>query len=303
MRRAFQSDSTFEMRVSKGLCQTGTLALVAIAAACSSGSPASVGVGSTPEGVTGTCATPVVTDQSLFVALEDTQGNPNPLGIAALKNFSFETVLKQIMTTGKSKQSALSFYDQLLDTLNDPPCTGTINGFPVECPRPEGILASTNPFTGDGKVKGGLLTPVALVNRFDLAPTNGANCGQYRVVFGMHDLPSGVGRFLIILEAVMPNPAFPKQGLTACLPIAQFWDNLSAPGITQEAFVSQLQDFYFKGIAGAEGNPDFPPVISAANYGVGFPTNTNTGQIRTNFLDSPAIDWQLRQFEISQTCD
>jgi hypothetical protein len=280
----------------------GILALGVGGAACSAGAP-SGGVGSSLEAVSGSCATPVVVDQSLFVALEDTQGNPNPLGAAALKNFSFETVMNQIMTTGKSKQSALSFYDQLLNTLNDPPCTGTINGFPVECPRPEGILASTNPFTGDGKVKGGVLTPVALVNRFDLAPSNGANCGEYRAVFGMHDLPSGVARFLMIFEATMPNPAFPKQGLTACLPIAQFWDNLSAPGITQETFVSQLQDFYFKGLAGAKGNPDFPPVISAANYGIGFPSNTNTGQIRTNFLDAPAIDWQLRQFEISQVCD
>jgi hypothetical protein len=61
----------------------------------------------------------------------------------------------------------------MMDTLNDPAhgltkgphCTGKIDGFPVEYPRQEGVLAGTNPFGTDGNS----FSPVALVNRFDLA--------------------------------------------------------------------------------------------------------------------------------------
>jgi hypothetical protein len=40
-------------------------------------------------------------------------------------------------------------------------------------------------------------------------------------------------------------------------------------------------------------------VISAQNYGLGGPSNTNTGQIRANVL---SVDWQLREFTLSQSC-
>jgi|HubBroStandDraft_1064217.scaffolds.fasta_scaffold83952_1 hypothetical protein len=286
--------------MSRGLYRTGTVALLALAAACSAAVPSGGSAGSTSQAVSGTCATPVIIDQSLFVALENTEGATNPLGVAALANFSFKLVMDQIIQTGaqNSGQTALQLYQQMLNTLNKPPCTGTINGFPVDCPRDEGILANTNPFTGKGSTPGGKLVPVALVNRFDLAPGNGANCGEYRVVFGMQDDPPPVARFLFIFEATLPNPV-PTQGLAACLPVAQFWDNLSAPEITQDEFVSQLQTFYFDGIPGLPGNPAFSPVITAQNYGIGAPANTNTGQIRANFLSN---DWQLREWTLSQSC-
>jgi len=215
--------------------------------------------------------------------------------------------MNQIISTGAqgSGQTALELYDQMLDTLNKAPgdtngphCTGTINGFAVDCPRPEGVLATTNPFKSG---KTGFMHPVALVNRFDLAPSNGANCGEYRVVYAIDAnlLPAGVDRFLMILEAALPNPA-PKQGLKACLPVAQFWDNLSASGISTADFAADLEKFYFKGIAGLPGNPDFPPVITAQAYGIGGPSNTNTGQIRVNMLSTE--EWQLREFTLSQGC-
>jgi hypothetical protein len=296
--------------MSKGLYRTGIVApvaLAAIAAACSA-APSGDRTESTTEGVSGSCATPVVVDQSLFVASVDGQNNPNPLGVAALKDFTFQAVMDQIIATGAtgSTQTALELYDQLLDTLNKAPgdtngphCTGTINGFAVDCPRPEGILATTNPFTG---TKGDdILTPVALVNRFDLAPSNGANCGQYRVVFAINPakLSPPVARFLMIFEAVLPNPV-PSSGLAACLPVAQFWDNLSATGITKASFAKQLKSFYFDGLPGVGGAPPFAPVISAANYGIGSPKNKNTGQIRVNMLSSE--QWQLREFRLSQDC-
>jgi hypothetical protein len=275
---------------------------VAIAAACSAAPSSGGGTGDLQQAASGTCATPVVTDQSLFVALENTKGTTNPLAVAALKNFSFETVMDQIVATGAkgSTQTALELYDQMVGTLAKAHCTDTINGFPVECPSPEGVLAETNPFTGKGKVAGGELVPVALVNRFDLAPSTGANCGEYRVVFALENPPAGVSRFLMIFEAAMPNPA-KSPTIGDCLPIAQFWDDLSATGITSAEFTSKLKTFYFDGIPGLAGNPAFPPVIQAANYGLGGPANTNTGQIRANMLDDTGI-WQLREFTLSQAC-
>jgi hypothetical protein len=281
------------------------LGLVALAAACSSApSPDATPTGSTSEAVKGSCAIPVVESQSLFVASVDDQGNANLLGAAVLQNFSFKSVMEQIVSTGAagSGLTALELYRQMVNEFNSPPCTGTINGFPVDCPRPEGALAGTNPF-GGGK---DAVTPVALVNRLDLAPSNGSNCGEYRVVFAIPSPVAPVSRFLMIFEATLPNPAFPAQGVEACLPVAQLWDNLSAPGISQDEFVANLTQFYFEGIPGLPGNPAFPPVIQAQNYGVGGPNNTNTGQIRTNMLSIPTegedVQWQLREFTLSQNC-
>jgi hypothetical protein len=282
----------------------GALGVVAVAAACSA-APGSEPVASTLQAASGSCATAVVVDRSLFPALVTPEVNSttaNPFGVAALKNFSLEAVLNQIVSTGAkgSNLTALGLYQEMLNTLNQPPCTGTINGFPVVCPRPEGGLSSINPFTGDQ------LVPVALSNRFDLAPADGSNCGQYRVVYALQTPIVGVAfRFLMIFEAVLPNPE-PSQGLTACLPVARFWDDLSASSVDPTTFASKLKTFYFDGIAGLEGNKPFPPVISAANYGIGAPTNVNTGQIRVNMLASQLFEflgqWQLREFTLSQSC-
>jgi hypothetical protein len=287
-----------------GLYRTATLGIVAVAAACAATPSVSDPVGTTNQAATGSCATAVSVDQSLFPALVTPVLNSttaNPFGVAALANFSLETVLDQIVATGGegSSLTALGLYQQMLGLLTSADCTDTVNGFPVQCPRPEGILAQTNPFTGDGTVAGGKLVPVALSNRFDLAPADGSNCGEYRVVFGMQDDPPPVARFLIIFEATLPNPN-KEQGLTACLPVARFWDNLSASGITKKEFASQLQTFYFDGIPGLTGNKAFPPVIRAQNYGIGSPGNVNTGQIRVNMLST--AEWQLIQFELSQSC-
>src|SRR4029077_17398711 len=51
---------------------------------------------------------------------------------------------------------------------------------------------------------------------------------------------------------------------------------------------------------GLPGNPAFPPVVTAQAYGIGSPSNTNTGQIRVNMLSSE--QWQLREFTLSQAC-
>ncbi len=295
-------------------CRRGALPLVGVVAACSAGatSPGSDNAATTEQAATGACATPVIPGQSLFVAPVvstyagaggGVTNTPNPFGVAALKNFSFEAVMEQIVTSGGvtvpggAEIAALALYQQLLSTLGAPACTGTVNGFPVDCPS-ESKGATTNPFNG-----GANGIPPALVNRFDLAPNNGANCGEYRVVFGVK-APTFATHFLMIFEATLPNPK-PSAGLAACLPVAQFWDSLSAPGITAASFASKLQSFYFDGL------PGFAPVIQAQNYGIGAPANTNTGQIRVNMQAlGTAVpnggdvvgNWEPGQFELSQQC-
>ena len=99
-----------------------------------------------------------------------------------LNNFSLTGVLDQLRAqAGAASLTSLEFFQELWGTelkrssgtaVNPlkPHCdnalsTGSINGFPVECPpAPEGSLsASTAVLTK--------FVPVALINRFDLAPT------------------------------------------------------------------------------------------------------------------------------------
>src|SRR5690349_16811 len=82
-------------------------------------------------------------------------------------------------------------------------------------PTPEGALAQSNPFTPPQYV------PLALTNRFDLAPANGANCGQYRAIYARRTNVE-TDRLHIIFEATLPNPD-PAAGLAGCRPVAEFW--------------------------------------------------------------------------------
>jgi hypothetical protein len=240
-------------------------------------------------------------DKSILVTESDT-----------LSHFSLEAVLDKVVSTSKdSSLTALGLYQQLLDTLNDtkngvtkgPHCDTSdpknpnINGFAIECPRQEGILAKSNPFT-QGKVDS--MFPVGVSNRFDLAPANGANCGQYRVLFAKNSgLTDAFNRFFIIFEAVLPNPSFVDDGkphLDGCKDVAQFWADLSKDTPTKRG--TELQSFYFTGLKG------FDPVIQASNYGFGNGGGTNTGQIRSNMFmfDTGGQEWELREFRLSQTC-
>jgi len=269
----------------------------ALLLACSSSSDDEHG-GSTSslQGLAGSCAVPVDGTRSLFVT-----------DATALAQFPLASVMGQIAATGNAPApTALALYQQMVDTLNDkahgtttgPHCddvltngNASIDGFPIECPRQEGSLSTTDPFGAgaDG------YSPVGIVNRFDLAPKNGSNCGQYRLVYGKNSGKTQFNnRMLLIFEAVLPNPN-PAAGLTACLPVAQFWDNLSNDAdATSRA--TKLRSFYFTGLSG------FSPVIQAAHYGVG--GGTDTGQIRANMFMNfkSGQQWELREFRLSPTC-
>jgi hypothetical protein len=165
---------------------------------------------------------------------------------AILDGFAFERVMNAV-----SGGDGLALYQQWFDTHNPSPgldssaphCDDTdlagqpaYNGFARRCPTPEGALARTNPFTPPQYI------PLALINRFDMTPADGANCGQYRMVFARKGA-SAEDRLHVIFEAVLPNPN-PASGLAGCRPVAQFWADLS--GITSIAERrARLEQFYF----------------------------------------------------------
>ncbi|WP_394837015.1 hypothetical protein LVJ94_08915 [Pendulispora rubella] len=230
---------------------------------------------------------------------------------AALEKLPFETVMNRIVATGSTTgQSALSLFQQLMDTMNNqanaktqgPHCDDvivdgkpSINGFPIECPRLEGRLATTNPFAPAPDPDG--YDPVGIVNRFDLAPQNGANCGQYRIVYTKRSGKTSFSdRVLLIFEATLPNPN-PSAGLAACLPVTEFWAGLTTDDDANSR-ATKLADFYLTGL------PGFAPVVKAAHYG--FDGGVDTGQIRANLFSAPQgqfpSQWQLREFRLSQQC-
>jgi hypothetical protein len=150
----------------------------------------------------------------------------------------------------------------------------SLNGFPLQCGRLEGEQFDNL----------GAWVPLAAVNRLDLTPADGANCGQQRLIFA-NNSPIGNSRMFIIVENVVPNPS-PECGVAACTPIAAFWTNLSAIGDPVERGI-RLREAFLTG-SPELASAGFAPFVNARNLG------PEGGQIRTNnFNDSP---WTLREF-------
>ncbi|HEX8698610.1 MAG TPA: hypothetical protein VF815_07225 [Myxococcaceae bacterium] len=223
-----------------------------------------------------------------------------------LASFPFQDVMQQLVNqAGVAGVDRLSLFRQLWDTQNVKPGLGlgahcndtvsatlgpTLNGLPYECPRAEGQQASADPYLNP-TTNPDAYVPIGLFNRFDLAPSNGANCGEYRIVYAKRSGISGFSRNLVIFEAVLPNPRTDK-GLEGCRPVVEFWAGLSTPTRTSADRASALRSFYFTGLAG------FQPVIHLDNYGNR--TSSATGQLRTNqFMGG---NWNLREFKLKKTC-
>ncbi len=195
---------------------------------------------------------------------------------AILDGFSFERFLNALVERSGARTTALQFYQQWFDTQNPRPglvspnaphCDDFItdgkasfNGFPRRCPTPEGKLALTNPFPAPEYI------PIALMNRFDQAPADGANCGEYRAIFAR--VGQAKDTLHIIFEAVLPNPN-PQAGLAGCKPVAQFWADLSGVSSMAERR-ARLERFFFTGIDG------FEPVVDPTHY-----AGAGSGRVRT----------------------
>lgn len=67
---------------------------------------------------------------------------------------------------------------------------------------------------------------VGLFNRFDLAPDNYSDCGEYRLVYEKNSgINSGRDRMTLIFEAKLDNPD-PTNNKDGCKPVVKFWESL-----------------------------------------------------------------------------
>ncbi|MCK8500630.1 hypothetical protein [Myxococcus fulvus] len=222
---------------------------------------------------------------------------------AIVNNFSLREVMDQLaVQSGVAGMTGLKLYRQLWDTQNPTPgqvnpnqhCNDQMSGsqsvfnsFPYQCRNAEGAQAGQDPFN----VATQGYRAVGLFNRFDLAPADGSNCGEYRIVFARRSGETNAGqRNFMIFEAVLPNP-HQDEGLDGCLPVAEFWQRLTTnPDVASRT--QQLRAFYLQGL------PGFRPVVHIDNYGAD--PATVAGQIRTNqFMQA---NWLLREFKLQKTC-
>jgi len=216
-----------------------------------------------------------------------------------LQAFPFGDLMQQLAQQGGVDR--LSLFHQWWDSEGTSPGVGpgphcddeqtggssTFNGFPLQCPRNEHREALIDPFVNEAQSPLAY-DPIGLFNRFDLAPSDGHDCGEYRIVFARRDQGDS-SHNLLIFEGVLPNPT-QALGLAGCLPVAQMWGDLShEPNALKRR--DQLHDFYFNGL------PGFEPVIHIDHYGAGA---DGRGQIRTNqFIQ---FDWLLREFKMRRAC-
>ncbi|WP_437520641.1 hypothetical protein WME79_27390 [Sorangium sp. So ce726] len=238
-----------------------------------------------------------------------------------VSQFSLQQVLQQLITqSGVTGLTPLTLFRSFMDThrtgatglfsvphcddtaantadiyppgASNPP-TGSINGWPVLCPRAVGNESASDPFADPNADSAYMAT--TLTNRFDLAPPDGSNCGEYRIVFarrgGRLDANS-LQRNFIIFEARLPNPN-PSLGRQGCSSVVDFWLNQSNPAKSVATRTNELLNFYFNGLDG------FEPVIHIDHYG--HAPGAEHGQIRTNdFLNGslPVGAWSLREFRL-----
>ena len=219
--------------------------------------------------------------------------------VAILDGFPFERVMNAIVARSGTRTSAIRLYQQLFDTQNAKPglvaanvphCDDfkvdgkpAFNGLPRRCPTDEGAFAKLDPFIGNDHI------PLAIVNRFDLAPSDGSNCGEYRIVFA-RKTSSLVDRLHFIFEAVLPNPD-PSKGLAGCRPVAQFWADLSAVSSISERR-ARLDRFFFTGLDG------FRPVFDPDHYSA-----ASGGGIRTMHNSKRVLGNRFYQFRLAKRGD
>ena len=199
---------------------------------------------------------------------------------AIAQSFSLESVLQALLNdAGDTTQSPLQFWTTWQSSHNS---CADLNGSPLTC-RP-GDANDLDPFsTGSFGYRA-----LALFNRFDLAPADGANCGEYRIVFD-REANQFLTQKTVIFENSYPNPK-PAEGLNGCKAVTKFWADLSAiDSVTERA--TRLHAFFFDGIDG------LAPALKVANLGQG----SHGGQIRTNsFLD--LSEWSMREYHLSTDC-
>lgn len=218
--------------------------------------------------------------------------------LAILQNFPFQRVLDQLVVrSGVNGMTSAQLYRQWFDTQNPKPgladasaphCDDfmvdgkpAFNGIPRRCPTSEGALANA-PYASTEYF------PLALVNRFDLTPPDGSNCGQYRMVYA-RKAATRPEKLHIIFEATLPNP-HPEQGLLGCRDVALFWANLSGDA-SMTSRRAKLEQFFFDGI------PGYAPAVDPAN----FDGRMNQSGVRTLHFGSTVFQ-RFYQFRLVKNC-
>ena len=210
--------------------------------------------------------------------------------------FTLDRVLAQLIERGGAAGlTPQQMMRQMFDTQNPKPgladpagphCDDTLingvpsfNGFPRRCPTPEATLAAVPYADGDYFTLG-------IANRFDLAPVDGSNCGQYRLIVA-HREPTNLTFLHLIFEPVLPNP-HPQLGLEGCRPVAQFWSDLSNVDSMDERR-ARLEQFFFNGL------PGFAPLIDPPNFAA-------PGGIRTLQQSDDSATIRFYQFRLARQC-
>jgi hypothetical protein len=210
--------------------------------------------------------------------------------VDAVSSVSLFGVLNALTSNGGRNDDPVALYQQIWDSFasegnalvpeavhcGDETTDGSpsLNGYPIDCDRSERFQVEQL----------GSFFATAFVNRLDLAPANGAHCGQQRMIFASNSF----NRAFMIVEAQIPNPA-PELGIEGCRPLAEFWLAQNSIGDGFERGQRLAQAFLF-------GDPTlvelgFGPFYTAENLTVG------SGQIRTNTFDSDP--WTLREFKLA----
>ncbi|NTX65917.1 hypothetical protein HUA74_35185 [Myxococcus sp. CA051A] len=243
--------------------------------------------------------TPLADQPSTTSASLDPRRSLAITDFATVSTITLRMVMNQLVQqAGSTGFTAEQLYRQLWDTQNPAPgeadlpggahCSDnifTLNGAPYHCRQSEGREA----VLGNGSVLD-RYNLIGLFNRFDLAPPDGANCGQYRMVFA-HPPPD---RNLVIFEAVLPNPRR-ELGLEGCRPIAQTWASFST--LTDPvARRARVKSFFLEA-----SSPGHVPVVHANHYGN---NPLGEGQVRTNqfIQQGPPAPWMLHEFKLKRQC-
>jgi hypothetical protein len=204
--------------------------------------------------------------------------------------FSFRRTIGSILETAEAGSNTPAAREALVQTMLDSFATASGSALNPDAgvlmpldPRAETLRLNAADLLDESSDQA--MRPLAVFNRFDLAPADFVHCGEHRIVYGMKESPNfPLDRFLLIFEASVPNPD-PEAGEEGCRPITEFWAGLSEVGDTEIA--TKLSAFFYEGEMDTATLDD--PVVSYKNYG----GDGARGQVRGNlFMQQP---WQLRE--------
>lgn len=258
-------------------------------------------------GGTLTLTTPFDPNDDLGADCDPARGVPaDGLGLVVrdpevLAAFSLERTLQQLLSSAEVARTPLELLQRLFDTENttldgvfsdvrhcDAPDNFAFQpALAVDCPRAEGRLAKSTGLLTPGDPD--FFAPVALVNRFDLAPSDRSSCGEYRIIYAKHSgLDNPEERLLLIFEAALFNAS---RSLGSCRPVAELWQDL--PFVDASTRERALSALFFEGVG------TLPPVLTATHLGADGSDCQyagHCGQIRVG--QGMQAPFQFRQFRM-----